>query len=145
MVKLVLSKSMRQPPPLRGAMTCDVAFQAAATHYLDQLTAHQHGTAAGDAESLHAMRVALTRFRTCTRFFSPMVKGPEQIRLAAELKWLNAHLGMVRDLDVAIKRLTKIHKGRGAIKDRSWKRERAACQKILAGALRSPRYRRLSR
>jgi CHAD domain-containing protein len=143
MIKPVRSKAMKQSPPLRGAMTCDVAFQAAATHYLDQLTSWQRGTAAGDAGALHAMRVALTRLRTSIRFFSPMVAGPEQIRVVAELKWLNAHLGMVRDLDVALERLMKINKTRAAVRDRSWKRERAACQKLLTAALRSPRYRQL--
>jgi CHAD domain-containing protein len=124
-------------------MTCDVAFRTAASHYLGQLTAQQQGTAAGKPDALHAMRVALTRLRTSILFFSPMVAGVEQMRLAAELKWLNAHLGMVRDLDVALERLTKINKDQARLRDRSWKRERAACQRHLTRALRSPRYRRL--
>ena len=136
--------SMRQSPPLQGAMTCDAAFRTAATHYLGQLTAQHQETAAGEPDALHAMRVALTRLRTSILFFSPMVAGVEQMRLAAELKWLNAHLGMVRDLDVALERLTKIKHRRG-VTDRSWKRERAACQRILSRALRSSRYRRLVR
>jgi CHAD domain-containing protein len=126
-------------------MTCDVAFQTAATHYLGQLTEQHQGTVAGGPDALHAMRVALTRLRTSILFFSPMVAGIEQMRLAAELKWLNAHLGMVRDLDVALERLTKINKDQARLKDRSWKRERAACQRHLTRALRSPRYRRLIR
>lgn len=137
--------SMRPSPPLRGPTTCDVAFRTVASHYLGQLTARQQATSAGEPEALHAMRVALTRLRASIRFFSPMVAGLEQRRLAAELRWLNAHLGMVRDLDVALERLTKINKDRARIKDRSWKRERAACQRLLTRALRSPRYRRLIR
>jgi CHAD domain-containing protein len=124
-------------------MTCDVAFRTAAAHYLGQLTAQHQGTAAGEPDALHAMRVALTRLRTSILFFSPMVAGVEEMRLAAELKWLNAHLGMVRDLDVALERLTKINKDQARLRDRSWKRERAACQRHLTRALRSPRYRRL--
>jgi CHAD domain-containing protein len=135
---------MKQAPPLRGTMTCDRTFQAAATHYLHQLTAQQKGTSAGEAPALHAMRVALTRLRTTIAFFAPMVAGAEQIRLAAELKWLNAHLGIVRDLDVALDRLAKI-KPHASVKDQPWKRERAACQRHLTRALRSPRYRRLIR
>jgi CHAD domain-containing protein len=126
-------------------MTCDVAFRTVASHYLGQLTAQQHATSAGKPEAMHAMRVSLTRLRASIRFFSPMVAGLEQRRLAAELRWLNAHLGMVRDLDVALERLTKINKDQARIKDRSWKRERAACQRLLTGALRSQRYRRLIR
>jgi len=123
-------------------MSCEAAFRAAAAHYLRQLTARHEGTAAGDATALHAMRVAMTRLRTTIALFSPMVEGDEQVRLAAELKWLRAHLGIVRDLDVALERLAKI-RPRGSISERPWKQERAACQRHLTRALRSPRYRRL--
>ena len=138
--------SIKPPPPLTATMTCEAAFRAAAAHYLQQLTARHEGTAAGDAAALHAMRVAMTRLRTTIALFSPMVEGDEQIRLAAELKWLRAHLGIVRDLDVALERLAKIKvKGtaEGSINDRPWKQERAACQRHLTRALRSPRYRKL--
>jgi CHAD domain-containing protein len=138
--------SIKEPPPLGGGMTCEAAFRATATHYLQQLTARHEGTAAGDAAALHAMRVAMTRLRTTIALFSPMVEGDEQLRLTAELKWLRAHLGIVRDLDVALERLAKIkRKGAtaGAINDRRWKQERAACQRHLTRALRSPRYRGL--
>jgi len=125
-------------------MTCEAAFRTAATHYLHQLTAQHEGTAAGEAAALHAMRVAMTRLRTTIALFSPMVEGDEQLRLAAELKWLNAHLGIVRDLDVALEHLANI-KQPARIKDQPWRRERAACQQHLTRALGSPRYRRLIR
>jgi CHAD domain-containing protein len=121
-------------------MTCEAAFRAATIHYLHQLTAQHERTAAGDAAALHAMRVAMTRLRTTIALFSPMVEGDEQIRLAGELKWLRAHLGIVRDLDVALERFAKI---KAAINDRPWKQERAACQRHLTRALHSPRYRQL--
>jgi CHAD domain-containing protein len=123
-------------------MTCEAAFRTAATHYLHQLMAQDQDTSAGDAEALHAMRVAMTRLKTTIALFSPMVEGDQQVRLATELKWLNAHLGIVRDLDVALERLAKI-KQRTGVTARSWKRERAACQRHLTRALRSPRYQRL--
>jgi CHAD domain-containing protein len=135
-----LKTSIKQAPPLDGSMTCEVAFRAATIHYLRQLTTQHEGTAAGDAAALHAMRVAMTRLRTTIALFSPMVEGDEQMRLAAELKWLRAHLGIVRDLDVALERFAKI---KAAINDRPWKQERAACQRHLTRALQSPRYRRL--
>ena len=146
--------SIKQPPPLTTSMTCEAAFRAASAHYLQQLTARHEGTAAGDAAALHAMRVAMTRLRTTIALFAPMVEGDEQVRLAAELKWLRAHLGIVRDLDVALERLAKIRpkgtvkgtaKGavKGAINERPWKQERIACQRHLTRALRSPRYRKL--
>ena len=86
----------------------------------------------------------MTRLKTTIALFAPMLDGDEKLRLAAELKWLNAHLGIVRDLDVALERMVKI-KPQTAANDRSWKRERAACQRHLTRALRSPRYRRLIR
>ena len=137
-----LKASIKAPPPLTGSMTCEEAFRAAATHYLRQLTAQHKGTAAGDPAALHAMRIALTRLRTSITLFSAMVEGDEQVRLGAELKWLHAHLGIVRDLDVALERLATV-KPEGAINDRPWKKERAACQRHLTRALHSPRYRRL--
>src|SRR3569832_95876 len=121
-----LKASIKAPPPLEASMTCEAAFRAAATHYLHQLTAGHEDTAAGDPTALHAMRIATTRLRTTITLFSPMVEGDEQVRLAAELKWLHAHLGIVRDLDVALERLAKI---KPAISDRPWIKERAACQR----------------
>jgi CHAD domain-containing protein len=135
-----LKTSIKQAPPLEGSMTCELAFRTAATHYLHQLTAQHEQTAAGDTAALHGMRVAMARLRTTIALFSPMVAGDEQVRLAAELKWLRAHLGIVRDLDVALARFEKI---KAAINDGPWKQKRAACQRHLTKALRSPRYRRL--
>ena len=133
--------SITQPPP-PAAMTCENAFRTAATRYLEQLTAQHKGASAGEATALHAMRVALTRLRTAIALFSPMVEGEDEVRLAAELKWLHAHLGIVRDLDVALERLAKIEQPTGAI-ERYWRNERAAGQRHLSRALGSPRYRRL--
>ena len=143
-VTFTVNTSIKQAPPLRGSMTCEAAFRTAASHYLLHLTAQHPGTCAGEPHSLHAMRVAMTRLKTTIALFSPMVDGDEQLRLAAELKWLNAHLGIVRDLDVALERLAKTRNRTGA-SDRPWKQERAACQRHLTRALRSPRYRRLIR
>jgi CHAD domain-containing protein len=139
-----VKKSIRQPPELPDAMTCQAAFQAIATQSLDLLTAQHKGTSAGEAASIHAMRVALTRLRTIIALFAPMVEGDEEVRLAAELKWLHAHLGIVRDLDVALERLTKIEQPTDAV-ERAWRNEREACQRHLSRALASPRYRRLIR
>jgi CHAD domain-containing protein len=137
-----VNTSIKQAPPLQGSMTCETAFRTAATHYLHQLTAQHQGTSAGEAKALHAMRVAMTRLKTTIALFSPIVEGDELLRLTAELKWLNAHLGIVRDLDVALEHVAKIKHQAGII-ERSWKRERTACQRHLTRALGSPRYRRL--
>ena len=124
-------------------MACDTAFRIVARRCLKDLTAHHAATREGDADALHHMRVATTRLRTAISFFSPMVAGPQRTRIRDELKWLNAHLGVVRDLDVAIERLKKIDKQHPSADYRSWERERAASQRHLARVLQSVRYRRL--
>lgn len=111
-----------------------------AGHYLAELTTQHRATCAGDGNALHEMRIALTRLRTMMMFFLPMVAGPQQMHLADELKWLNAHLGVVRDLDVAIERLMTVKKKRPRVEHRSWKEERASSQRHLTRALRSTRY-----
>src|ERR1700761_728790 len=135
----------RRRPTLRldATMTCDTAFRIVARRCLKDLTAHQVATREGDVDALHNMRVALTRLRTAILFFSPMVAGPQRTRIRDGLKWLNAHLGVVRDLDVAIERLGEINRQSQQADDRSWKRERAASQRHLARVLRSMRYQRL--
>jgi CHAD domain-containing protein len=89
------------------------------------------------------MRIALTRLRTAILFFSPMV-DPERARIR-NVKWLNAQLGSVRDLDVAIERLKAVSKqGPQAMSDyEHWNEKRADSHRHLARALRSSRYRRL--
>ncbi len=105
---------MRRLPPalLNAAMACDAAFRIIAGRYLGDLATHHEATCRGDAGALHEMRIALTRLRTTIAFFSPMVADLQQARLADELKWLNTHLGTVRDLDVAIERLKEINERR---------------------------------
>ena len=137
-----------QPRRLRAvrliaAMPCDAAFRIVARRCLKDLTAHHAGTCQGDADALHHMRVSITRLRTTMSFFSPMVAGPQRTRIRAELKWLNTHLGVVRDLDVAIERLREINQQNLQTDDRSWKQERAMSQRHLARVLRSARYQRL--
>jgi CHAD domain-containing protein len=124
-------------------MTCETAFRVIGGRYLGDLTEHHRATCGGDANALHEMRIALTRLRTTITFFSPMVTSAQLTRLREELKWLNGHLGTVRDLDVAIERLKEANKRRPRADYRSWTRKRAEGQRHLTRALRSARYRRL--
>jgi len=144
-------KSVRRPqrtrkprPRLHSAMACDTAFRVLARGCLGDLTANQQAAYKGDAEALHRMRVALTRLRTAISFFSPMVADPQRTRIRRELKWLHAHLGAVRDLDVAIERLGEVNRRAQARSDyQAWKARRAESHRHLARALRSIRYKRL--
>jgi CHAD domain-containing protein len=135
----------RHPAPrLNAMMACDTAFRVVARRYLDDLSANHEATCRGDPGALHQMRIALTRLRTAIVFFSPMVADTGRARIRGELKWLNTHLGVVRDLDVAIERLKTLCKQQPQGSDYyPWNEKRADRHRHLARALRSARYRRL--
>jgi CHAD domain-containing protein len=126
-------------------MACDAAFQIIARRALGALTANHEATLRGDPVTLHQMRIALTHLRTAILFFSPMVSDSAWTRIKSDLKWLNAHLGVLRDIDVAIGRLeTGDGRRPQAIPCHdAWIARRAATHRGLARALRSARYRRL--
>jgi CHAD domain-containing protein len=127
---------------LNPVMACDTAFRVVARRCLADLTANHAATCRGDPEALHQMRVSLARLRAAISFFSPMVADTQRKQIRAELKWLHAQLGAVRDLDVAIKRLEIASKQR-PLDYQSWKARRAQALRRLARGLRSARYRRL--
>ena len=126
-------------------MACDTAFRILARRYVADLTANHEATSRGNPVALHRMRIALTHLRAAILFFSPMVADATRTRIRAELKWLNSHLGVMRDLDVAIERLKTIDKRRpqSMRHNRARAAKRADCHRHLARALRSARYRRL--
>ena len=126
-------------------MACDTAFRVVARRYLGDLTAHHEATCRGDPLALHQMRIALTRLRTAILFFSPVIDDPSRTQIRDELKWLNAHLGAVRDLDVAIERLRTVDKQRPRAVPYylPLNIKRANGQRLLARALRSAKYLRL--
>jgi CHAD domain-containing protein len=146
-----VAHAVRTPPRrapavrLEAATACDTAFRIVARRCLKDLTSYHAATCQADADALHHMRVAITRLRTAMSFFSPMVAGMQCARIRDELKWLNSHLGVVRDLDVAIERLEEINKQSQQADDRSWKQERAVSQRHLARVLRSARYQQLTK
>ena len=137
--------SRRQPAPrLNATMACDTAFRIVARRSLDDLSANREATCRNDPGALHQMRIALTRLRIAIVFFSPMVADTERARIRAELKWLNTQLGVVRDLDVAIKRLeTANEQPQASVYARTLNEKRADRHGALARVLRSARYRRL--
>jgi CHAD domain-containing protein len=132
-------------PRLNPMMACDTAFRVLARRYLGDLTANHEATCNGDSGALHQMRIALTRLRTAILFFSPMVADSQRTQTRDELKWLNARLGTVRDLDVAIERLKAIDRKtpQELPDDQAWTAKRADSHRGLARALRSARYRQL--
>src|ERR1700737_3875154 len=142
------SRTKRTPPQrghpiprLNAEMASDTAFRVVARRCLAALAANHEATCSGDPESLHQMRIELTRLRTALLFFSPMVADAQLTRIREELRWLNGHLGAVRDLDVAIERLRTVDKQRQrtAPSYLSLNENRANSQRLLDRALRSSR------
>jgi CHAD domain-containing protein len=132
-------------PRLNAAMTCDTAFRVIARRYLNDLAANHEATCNGDPSALHRMRIALTHLRTAVLFFSPMVSDTQRTKIKRDLKWVNAQLGAVRDIDVATERLAEIRKEKPQeLADyRFWNEKRADSHRDLNKVLRSVRYRRV--
>ena len=133
------------PRRLSAGMACDTAFRIIARRHLDAVIAEHDGTCNGDPDALHQIRIELTHLRTAIRFFSPMVDDAIRGEVWTELKWLNGQLGMVRDLDVAIEKITSASgEDLASIAQlQAWNDKRAESHRLLARALRSARYRRL--
>jgi CHAD domain-containing protein len=134
---------------LNPSMASDTAFRVVARRLLGDLAKHHEATCKGDAGALHRMRMALTRLRAALSFFSPTAADPKRAQIKRELKWLNAHLGAARDMDVMVERLKETTKQRpqanqDAIHDhRTVATKRAETHRRLTRALRSARYRKL--
>jgi CHAD domain-containing protein len=113
---------------------------------LRELEARDPGVrTAEDPEDLHKFRVATRRTRALARATRPLL-GDRLEPLAAELKWLAALLGPVRDLDVLLAHLRRevatLGEDGAAAEPllASLERERAAHRERLAAALDSERY-----
>jgi triphosphatase len=85
---------------LDGSLTCQQAFRAVGQSCLRQIIANEPGMCAGDAQSLHQMRIGLRRLRAAIAAFKKIAADAEQERIKDELKWITNGLGPARDLDV---------------------------------------------
>jgi triphosphatase len=76
----------------------------------------------GAAEPLHQARVGLRRLRSAFSLFKPLLEGDDRaVLLRAELKWLAAELGEIRNLDVLVKRFDGEVKAQlVAIREQGW-------------------------
>ncbi|MCA2215638.1 CYTH and CHAD domain-containing protein [Jidongwangia harbinensis] len=85
-------------PPRAGAAALDRdAVHRYVREQRDALAAYDPGVRAGDAESVHKMRVATRRLRSTLRTFKRSFPPGAAATLGPELKWLAAQLGEVRD------------------------------------------------
>jgi inorganic triphosphatase YgiF len=76
------------------------AFRAIAQSCLRQIMANEPSMCAGQAESLHQMRIGLRRLRAAIAIFADVVDDDELEPIEGELKWITKELGPARDLDV---------------------------------------------
>jgi len=113
-----------------------------------RLLAHDPGTRLGtEPESLHQLRVATRRLRAFLRAGRPLLDETWADELRAELGWLGAVLGPVRDLDVLLDHLrieAEVLDGPDAAGAttvlRALGRERAGARRRLLRVFASDRY-----
>lgn len=137
------------PTSMRPEMTAGEAGFAVMRKHFGVFLANEGGTRLGeDIEALHDMRVATRRLRAAMAAFRPFLP-PAMERYREELGWIAAALGVVRDLDVQLERMTEWREGLSAEGSRAldsiegllWAR-RAAGRKRMLAALDSRRFER---
>jgi CHAD domain-containing protein len=136
------------PPPLDSASTPAEVVQAAIATSTLRLLVNDPGVRLGShPENVHQARVATRRLRSDLRTFRPLLDEEWSEPIRAELKWLGAILGEVRDTEVLQGRLearlaelpkTDIDDG-GRLLD-NLKRRREEDRAELLRDMRSERY-----
>jgi CHAD domain-containing protein len=124
----------KRPRHLSEAMRCETAFRLILSECLEEVSTNHAALSSGDPGALHRTRIALTRLKAAIAFYGPMVADTDWTRLKSELKWLSAHLGATRDLDVAIE------DSKGLPEQRMLMTARNDAFEALKEALQSDRY-----
>jgi CHAD domain-containing protein len=121
-------------------------------HFLRMLRREPGARAGLDPEQIHNMRVAVRRMRAALRVFGPAMPARRRDRYSAELRWIAAVLGRVRDADICLAAWNLDLAGLGAGPRARLapftvrlERRRARRHTALLQALDSARYRRLVR
>ena len=126
----------------------DVVGYALARAY-NKLCSSEPGMFAGnDPEAIHDARVGTRRLRSDLRTFEPFIDEEWAEHLRAELQWLAADLGDVRDVEVMRDRLDEQSRHHFSASDtdrvehvlRRLDADREAARTVLVAGLRSPRY-----
>ncbi len=136
------------PDPGPVVPTADVAVRTAIATSVLQLLEHDPGARTGqDAEDLHQARVATRRLRSDLRTFGPLLDERWAEELRAELRWLGEMLGLVRDADVLLERMTPtiaalpvVDRPFGDIVLEGLRDDRRRAREQMLDALRSSRY-----
>jgi inorganic triphosphatase YgiF len=123
------------------------AFRTIARSCLRQIMANEPSMCAGQAESLHQMRIGLRRLRAAIAVFADLVDDDNVGKIKAELKWITKELGPARDLDVfgaeVLRPLIAERPGDPAIaaSHREFEQKRMVAYARAAAAARSLRFR----
>jgi inorganic triphosphatase YgiF len=129
---------------LRRKASMGEALAAILRNCLEQMQANEQGVLAGEAESLHQMRVGLRRLRAAMAMVRGLVELPEA--LAADVEWLAGELGDARNWDVFIASLLpglplpEEHKPAMARVEVAARAEAERHHARVRGAVGSPRY-----
>jgi CHAD domain-containing protein len=132
---------MTTPTDTLGALAIGVLERQSAV-----FQEHASGARSGDQpRDVHQTRVATRRMRAALRQFQDVLPRSAAPRLNADLKWVAAFLGQVRDLDVQIDRLRQSAKELDVEKDlkpyEKWLVEQRRVVKAgLSEALDGPRF-----
>ena len=125
--------------------------QRAIANSVDRLVVHETGVLHDDdVAAVHQARVATRRLRSDLHTFRGMLQTEPVQELRAELRWLGAELGAVRDLDVLRARLhdhnARLPTSAANTAERVVRRldaDRQAAGRELIAAIKSTRYERL--
>ena len=77
------------------------------TTAVERIEAAEAAARAGSVEGVHRLRTSCRRLRSELQAFERLLQGEPSGRLIAELRWLGAAVGEVRDLDVLRERLER--------------------------------------
>ncbi|HEV7526674.1 MAG TPA: CHAD domain-containing protein [Acidimicrobiia bacterium] len=133
---------------MSGEITVSEVVRRAIRQSYERLVAHEADLRAGDdPESVHQARVATRRLRSDLRTFQPFLDERWANDLRADLRWLGAELGAVRDIEVQRDRL-RAHAGQLPTAEAEASRrvvrrldaDRAAAKADLIAMLDEPRY-----
>jgi CHAD domain-containing protein len=94
-----------RPVPLTSSSPADQVVLAYLRAQIERLKALDPMVRRDEPDAVHQMRVATRRLRSTLRSFGQIIERDGTRRLGAELKWLGAVLGEVRDADVLAEHL----------------------------------------
>jgi inorganic triphosphatase YgiF len=131
---------------LDPSLSVAAVLRAAAHAAIDHLLRNEAMAGAGDAGSIHQMRVAARRLRAILSAFAPLLPKDQRRWASRELKWLADIFGEVRNLDVFTESL--LTPSRAAVRvdagfeqlDQAAERRRRTAQEAVATAIASSRF-----